>query len=55
MYYINYRYENGPIETIEAEESYKEAKRLLNEYRGIAGNYWISRRATKDYYNSLKN
>lgn len=58
-WYINYRYENEPVETLEACDSYKEAKYLYKEtcaaYRSCGCcRIWISKRATKDYYNSIK-
>ena len=53
MIYINFRCENG-IETIEALETRKEARELLKEYNLISSGYYISQRATKDYYNNLK-
>ncbi len=49
-YYINFKYENYDIETIEETNSYKDAKYLLQEYQMNGGNYWISKRATKEYY-----
>lgn len=50
-YYINYSYDGREIETIDFADNYKTAKYLLNEYQISGGcSYWISKRATKDYY-----
>lgn len=60
MYYINFKcqsscYSTG-IETIDQHWSWKEIKRLLKEYQisDRSGHYYISKRATKSYYNSQK-
>ena len=46
MYYINYKYKEQPIETIDEAESMKEALYLLGEYviSDPSGKYQISRR-----------
>tara|TARA_R100001510_G_scaffold37773_1_gene34105 strand:+ start:1569 stop:1733 length:165 start_codon:yes stop_codon:yes gene_type:complete len=50
-YYINFRYHNLDIETIDETNSFKEAIFLLKNYRMSGdGSYWISKRATKEYY-----
>lgn len=57
MIYINYQYECEPIETIWEGKSRKEARRMPGEYTyggHYQGRYWISTRATKDYYNQNK-
>jgi|TARA_R100000482_G_C4999411_1_gene90882 tagatose-1,6-bisphosphate aldolase non-catalytic subunit AgaZ/GatZ len=60
MFYINYKckkccYSTG-IETIDHHWCEEEIKRLLKEYKlsDKSGYYWISKRATKSYYNSQK-
>lgn len=51
-YYLNYSYDGKEIETIEETDNYKDALYLLKEYRmGCMKNVWISKRATKDWYN----
>ena len=53
-WYINYQYERQPIETLDEHESYQEAKAMLAEhrmaYRNSPARVWISKRATKDWY-----
>lgn len=51
--YINYK-ENGKIETIEdmTKLSKAERKALIKEYRLVDANYYISQRATKDFYST---
>lgn len=53
-WYINFQYENQPIETLEDASSYAEAKGYLQEerlvYRNSPARVWISKRATKDWY-----
>lgn len=57
MYYINYKNDNYTpaigygIETIDEAETRREALYLLNEYRLSGGNFYISKRATKYWYN----
>ena len=58
-YYINFRYGNEPIETLEDAEDYKTARYYLQEERLAYGNcpearVWISTRATKDWYAKQK-
>jgi len=56
MYYINYKDDNYTpaigygIETIDEAETRKEAIYLLREYRLSGGNFYISKRATKEWY-----
>lgn len=49
--YINYK-ENGKIETIEDMTKLSRAERraLIKDYRLVDANYYISQRATKDFY-----
>lgn len=49
--YINYK-ANGKIETIEdmTKLSRIERKALIKEYKMVDTNYYISQRATKDFY-----
>lgn len=61
MKYINYRNDDGTIETIEAFGSYtvgnmdrRSRINLLNEYRLNDSRYYGSNRASKAYYESLK-
>lgn len=51
--YINYK-ENGKIETIEdmTKLSKAERKALIKEYRLVDAKYYISQRATKDFYST---
>lgn len=46
MYYINYKYEGQPTETIDEAETKKDAMYLLNEYRMAfnSGTVTISRK-----------
>ena len=54
-YYINFRYQNFDVETIEETNTLKDARYLLKNYTMIGnGNYWISKKATKEYYQQLK-
>ena len=61
MYYINFKIPKGHYstgtETIDQHWSEEEIKRLLKEYKisDKSGHYWISKRATKSFYNSQKN
>jgi len=56
MYYINYKNDNYTpaigygIETIDEAETRREALYLLKEYRLSGDNFYISKRATKDWY-----
>ena len=54
--YINYK-SNGKIETIEdtTKLTKVERKALIKEYKMIDANYYISRRATKDFYFNKSN
>lgn len=49
--YINYK-ANGKVETIEDMTKLIRAERkaLIKEYRLVDANYYISQRATKDFY-----
>ena len=50
-YYINYRYQRMPRETVDEFETRKEAREMLKEYR-IAdplGEYWLSSRTCKNW------
>ena len=51
--YINYK-ANGKIETIEdmSKLTRIERKALIKEYRLVDANYYISQRATKDFYST---
>lgn len=51
--YINYK-ANGKVETIEdmTKLTRAERKALIKEYRLIDTNYYISQRATKDFYST---
>lgn len=53
-WYINYQYEKQPIETLDEYDNYREAKLMLREhqlaYKGTPSRVWISKRATKDWY-----
>lgn len=51
--YINYK-ANGKIETIEdmTKLTRIERKNLIKEYRMVNDNYYISQRATKDFYST---
>lgn len=58
-YYINFRYGNEPIETLEDAEDRKTALQYLKEERLACrscpeARVWISTRATKDWYAKLK-
>ena len=54
--YINYR-SSGKIETIEdmTKLSRVERKALIKEYKMVNANYYISQRATKDFYFNKSN
>lgn len=57
MSYINYRCPyNKSIETIESLKglSRQERQKLIKEYKLVSGNYYLSNRATKSYYQSQK-
>ena len=49
MRYINFKYENQDIETIEECKTFKDARYLLKEYKlaDRSGSYWISQRKVK--------
>lgn len=51
--YINYK-ANGRVETIEdmTKLTRAERKALIKEYRLVDANYYISQRATKDFYST---
>lgn len=51
--YINYK-SNGKIETIEdmSKLTRVERKSLIKEYKLVDTNYYISQRATKDFYST---
>ena len=63
-YYINSRLNNfdiqGDIETIEETNTLKDANYLLQKYNmreayfKIGFKFWISKKATKEYYQQLK-
>ncbi len=61
MNYINTKSNHGycytGIETIDQHWCDEEIKRLLKEYKlsDKSGHYWISKRATKSFYESQKN
>ena len=50
MYYINHKHERFGTETIDEADTRKEALYLLREYRLNGGNFYVSKRATKDWY-----
>ena len=59
--YINHRNDDGTIETIEdfglivkGNLDRRTRQNILNEYQLISHNYYASQRASKDYYQSLK-
>ena len=54
--YINYK-ANGKVETIEdmTKLSRVERRALIKEYRLVDANYYISQRATKDFYYNKTN
>lgn len=54
MNYINYRNDDGTIETIEdmRELSLTDKRYLIAEYAKVSANYYASSRATKDFYAS---
>ena len=54
--YINYK-SNGKIETIEdmTKLSKIERKALIKEYKMVDANYYISQRATKNFYSTKTN
>jgi len=53
MFYINFKYTNMPIETIEECKTRNEANYLVGEYTYGGGQpnckYWISKRSTKEW------
>lgn len=54
-YYINYRCQyDGTIETIEELDNWSECKYLITEYKLVSSAYYVSKRATKDYYATQK-
>ena len=59
--YINYKNDDGTIETVEdfgliikGNLDRRSRQNILNEYQMISPNYYASQRASKDYYQSLK-
>ena len=61
MRYINYRNDDNTIETIEdfgllvkGNLDRRTRQNILDEYQLISTNYYASQRASKDYYQSLK-
>ena len=59
--YINYRNDDGTIETIEdfgliikGNLDRRSRQNILDEYQLISPNYYASQRASKSYYQSLK-
>lgn len=61
MRFINYRNDDGTIETVEdfglvikGNLDRRTRQNILNEYQLISNNYYASQRASKDYYQSLK-
>lgn len=59
--YINFRNDDGTIETVEdfgliikGNYSRQYRQKILDEYQMISPNYYASQRASKDYYQSLK-
>ena len=59
--YINYKNEDGTVETVEdfglivkGNLDRRTRQKILKEYQLISNNYYASRRASKDYYQSLK-
>lgn len=59
MYYINYKYDRNDVtETVFASNDLKETRRMLGEYTyggNCQGMYWISKRASKLYYEQNRN
>lgn len=56
MIYINYRSsDSATVDTVEAVETMKEARLLMKDYRLICSGYYTSSRASKEYYEALKN
>lgn len=60
--YINYKNDDGTVETvkdfgliIKGNLDRRTRQKILNEYQLISNKYYASRRASKDYYQSLKN
>lgn len=59
--FINYKNEDGTIETVEdfgliikGNLDRRTRQNILNEYQLISHNYYASQRASKDYYQSLR-
>ena len=59
--YINYKNDDGTIETVEdfgliikGNLDRRSRQNILDEYQLISPNYYASQRASKDYYQSLK-
>ncbi len=52
MTYVNIK-NNGEVETVDEFETYKEAVKMLKEYRlsDTYNNYYLSQRSTKDWQN----
>lgn len=49
-YYINFKCPYNGIETIEGPIPLKDARELIAEYKRVSPNYYISSRATKQFY-----
>lgn len=56
MNYINYRNDDGTIETIEDMRGMIRQHKieLINNYKTVSANYYASSRAAKDFYSSNK-
>ena len=56
MTYINIKWANGDVETIDMFETRKEAKAMLKEYRMTAGqeNAYLSNRATAEWRQDMQ-
>ena len=59
--FINYKNDDGTIETVEdfglvikGNLDRRTRQNILNEYQLVSHNYYASQRASKDYYQSLK-
>ena len=54
-YYINFKcHYDKSIETIEGPLSIKEAMALIKEYKTVNSGYYLSSRATKQFYSESK-
>ena len=53
MYYIQFKYQGQPLETIDSFTSIKDARRTLKDYQmgNIGGVYYISTRPCKSWNN----